>query len=125
MGFKAVQAATQSESPSTNAPTLLETGRSAYQNQQIDDAITNWQAAAERFDQQGNNLQQALALSYLSTAYQYTGDWPQAETAIAQSLEQLSRWQARASDSHQAEQALIVQGQVSIRKALGSSVRER
>ncbi|MEO0987848.1 MAG: CHAT domain-containing protein [Cyanobacteria bacterium J06639_14] len=109
--FTAVQAATQSQVPNTDAQVLLETGRSAYQNQQIDDAITDWQAAAQRLEQQGDRLHQALAFSYLSMAYQYRGDWPQAETAITQSREQLDQWQASDAPKDSGP-ALIIQGQV-------------
>ena len=58
------------------AQSLLEQGRSAYQSQQIDEAIALWQSASRQFQQQGDALQQALALSYLSMAYQYQGNWP-------------------------------------------------
>lgn len=91
---------------------LLERGRSAYQTQQIDQAIAAWQAAARQFEQQGDPLQQALALSYLSMAYQYRGDWPQAEATIVHSLEQVSHWQAQEQKSSHTHQALIIQGQV-------------
>ncbi|MBE9068805.1 CHAT domain-containing protein [Leptolyngbya cf. ectocarpi LEGE 11479] len=91
---------------------LIERGRSAYQTQQIDQAIAAWQAAAQQFEQQGDPLQQALALSYLSMAYQYRGDWPQAEATIAHSLEQVSQWQAQAKKSSHTDRALIIQGQV-------------
>ena len=90
----------------------LEQGRRAYQDQRINEAITAWQAAVEQFEQQNDPLQQALALSYLSMAYQYRGNWPEAETAIARSLDQISQWQAGAGSSIDAKQGLIIQGQV-------------
>ena len=90
---------------------LIEQGRSAYQNQQIDEAISHWQNAAQRFDQQGDRIHQALALSYLSLAYQYRGAWPQAEEMIAQSLQQLEAWQA-SPKMNRSNQALTIQGQI-------------
>ena len=91
----------------------LEQGRRAYQDQRIDEAITAWQAAVEQFEQQNDSLQQALALSYLSMAYQYQGNWLEAGTALARSQEQIGYWQAGADSSGlDAEQGLIIQGQV-------------
>lgn len=104
---------TQDELRDQNTRALLETGRSAYQNQQIDNAIAAWQAAAQRFEQQGDHLQQALALSYLSMAYQYQGEWSQAAAEIAQSLVLLDQWRASPDASGKGlERALIIQGQV-------------
>ncbi|MGF1536703.1 MAG: CHAT domain-containing protein, partial [Elainellaceae cyanobacterium] len=97
--------------PPSNAQVLLETGRSAYQNQQTDEAIAAWQAAAQDFEQQGDRLQQALVLSYLSMAYQNQGAWPQAEATIEQSLDQLEQWQS-SSDFSSSARSLTIQGQV-------------
>ncbi|MEM8805149.1 MAG: CHAT domain-containing protein [Cyanobacteria bacterium P01_G01_bin.38] len=110
LGLLNVQAATPNEISSTQS--LLERGRSAYQAQQIDQAIAAWQSAAQQFQQQGALLQEALALSYLSMAYQHRGDWPQAEAAIAHSLEQTTRWQASGENGVAPNRALIIQGQV-------------
>ncbi|MGB3671876.1 MAG: CHAT domain-containing protein [Phormidesmis sp.] len=88
----------------------IDRGRSAYQNQQIDEAINLWQQAAQQFEQQGDRLHQALTLSYLSLAYQYQGAWPQAEAAIAQSFQQLDQWQTGAT-THSNE-TRIIQGQL-------------
>ena len=93
------------------AQSLLEQGRSAYQARQIDQAIAAWRSAAEQFEQQGDALQQALALSYLSMAYQQQGNWSQAEAAITHSLDRISYWQ-NSSDHISSNQALIIQGQV-------------
>lgn len=50
------------------------------------EAIAVWQATVADFEQRGNDVSQAGALSYLSLAYQSLGQWEQAEQAIETSL---------------------------------------
>ena len=111
----AASQAAQAIPRSPSAAASLEQGRSAYQSQQIDEAIRQWQRAAQGFEQQGDRLQQALALSYLSLAYQYQGAWPQAEEMIAQGFQQLEQWQS-SPDSRSgwdsSDQRLTIQGQL-------------
>ena len=95
---------------SSNSQALLEAGRSAYQAQQVDEAIAAWQAATRGFGQQGDDLRQALAFSYLSMAYQHQGNLSQAEAMLTRSLAQLERW--RVSGVSHSAAALIIQGQV-------------
>ncbi|WP_013323603.1 CHAT domain-containing protein [Gloeothece verrucosa] len=68
---------------------LLEEGRQFYRDGQFNQAIEIWKQAAETYQQQGDPLRQALSLNYLSLAYQATGQWNNAQTAINQSLELL------------------------------------
>lgn len=113
IALDAVPAASVGEPHLASVQTLLNEGRRAYQNQQMDEAIAAWQAAARSLEQQGDRLQQALALSYLSMAYQHQGEWTQATAAIAQSLEQLDQWQTHADASSPASAAAwTIQGQV-------------
>ncbi len=115
VGLGKVQSATPAEQgltePGKQALDQLDAGRAAYQSQRIGEAIGAWQSAAQSFEVQGDRLHQALALSYLSLAHQYSGEWPQATAAIAQSIEQLKQWRASggSQDSHQ---TLVIQGQV-------------
>lgn len=71
---------------STNANQLLQQGREQYQQGTFTQAIALWQQAATAYQTQGDLANQALALSYLSLAYQQLGEWPQAKTAIETSL---------------------------------------
>lgn len=71
------------------APDLVQQGKTAYQQGQLNQAITLWQQAAAAFAAQGDRLHQAMTLSYLAQAHQQSGDWDDARTAIAQSLELL------------------------------------
>jgi CHAT domain-containing protein/tetratricopeptide (TPR) repeat protein len=76
--------------PTATVPTsALEQGRTAYQAGRLTEAVAFWQQAAQAYGQQGDWLNQALSLSYLSLAYQDLGAWEDAEVAIAHSLELL------------------------------------
>jgi CHAT domain-containing protein/predicted negative regulator of RcsB-dependent stress response len=78
---------TPSEPKVTNpALILLEEGRKLYDGGRFYEAIALWEQAVKNFEAQGDRLQVALALSYLSNAYQELGKWDEAKSAIAQSL---------------------------------------
>ena len=68
---------------------LFEQGLSHYQSGRFSEAVAIWRQAAQKAEGQGDGLNQALSLSYLSLAYQKLGEWRQAEWAIARSLEWL------------------------------------
>ncbi|HBB33691.1 MAG TPA: hypothetical protein DDZ80_19480 [Cyanobacteria bacterium UBA8803] len=69
-----------------NAQQLLQQGIELYEVERFSDAAQIWQTAVGAFASQGDTLNQALALSNLSLAYQHLGQWQQAEAAITQSL---------------------------------------
>jgi CHAT domain-containing protein/tetratricopeptide (TPR) repeat protein len=73
----------------TSTASLLERGHTLYEAGQFSEAVMTWQQAVEDFQGHGNQLNQALSLSYLSLAHQKLGEWQQAEEAIARSLELL------------------------------------
>ena len=101
----------QTQDISSTSP--LEQGRRHYQSGQFSDAINRWQQAAQTYETQGNQPNQALSLSYLASAYKELGHWQAAETAIAQSLELL---QAASSSSNALifAQALNTQGSLQL-----------
>ncbi len=70
---------------------LLEQGVTLDENGQFAEAIKIWQQAEQNYQQQGDYLNQALSLSYLSLAYQELGQWVQAQKAIASSLDLLKK----------------------------------
>jgi CHAT domain-containing protein len=78
-------------SASLAAPDLVQQGKTAYQQGQLNQAMTLWQQAAAAFAAQGDRLHQAMTLSYLAQAHQQAGAWDKARTAIAQSLELLQQ----------------------------------
>jgi CHAT domain-containing protein len=96
---------------------LLEEGRTLYQTGRISQASQVWEKAAQEYQKQGEIVNQALSLNYLSLAYQDLGQWPQAEKAIASSLELLQ--QADSNSPLILAQALNTQG--SLQLALGQT----
>ncbi len=69
-----------------NPQNLLDQGRQQYQAGRFVEAKTAWQAAAQQYQRQGDRLNQALSLSYLSLAYQDLAEWDAAQDTIDQSL---------------------------------------
>ncbi|HEY9302358.1 MAG TPA: tetratricopeptide repeat protein, partial [Phormidium sp.] len=65
---------------------LVQQALAFYQNGQFAQAIALWQQAATIYQNQKDNLNQALILSYLSLAHQQLGEWSEATSTIAQSL---------------------------------------
>jgi CHAT domain-containing protein len=70
----------------TNINQLVQQALTFYQNGQFAQAIALWQQAATIYQNQGENLDRALILSYLSLAYQQLGEWSAATSAIQESL---------------------------------------
>ncbi|MGB6015956.1 MAG: hypothetical protein WBG32_14590, partial [Nodosilinea sp.] len=70
------------------ADQLLDRGRQAYATQRFSEAVTAWNEASTLLAHQP--LQQALALSYLTAAYQQLSQWEASDRAITQSLALLS-----------------------------------
>ena len=68
---------------------LVQQGKSFYDAGQFAQAVKVLQQATSVFKANGNELEQAMALSNLSLAYQQLGQWTQAESAIASSLDLL------------------------------------
>ncbi|MEH1840726.1 MAG: CHAT domain-containing protein [Nostoc sp.] len=69
-----------------DAQNLLEQGSKFYEAERFAEAATSWQQAISALQGNGDELKQAIALGNLSLAYQQLGQWSEAETAIAQSL---------------------------------------
>jgi len=65
---------------------LVQQGKSFYDAGQFAQAVKVLQQATSVFKANGNELEQAMALSNLSLAYQQLGQWTQAESAIASSV---------------------------------------
>ena len=66
---------------------LLQLGITHYTNEQFTEAIQAWNVAAQDFEQQGDRLGHALALSNISSAYQQLGKLSEAEPTITTSLQ--------------------------------------
>lgn len=79
-----------------NIAQLVQQGLTFYQAGQFTFAIARWQQAATLYQDRGDNLNQALMLSYLSLAHQQLGEWSEATRAIAQSLNLIQNSELRA-----------------------------
>ena len=98
----------------TDASRLVQQGRELYQAGRFSEAATAWRQAAEAYQAQGNSLNQAMVLNYLSLAEQQLGQWTQAEEAIATSLELLQTAQDRPEGVSILAQALNAQGSLQL-----------
>ena len=86
---KTSQTPSEALTQTSNAQLLLQQGIELYDAERFFEAIGIWQQAASAFANQGDSVNQALVLRYLSLAYQQLGQWSEAEEAIAQSLKLL------------------------------------
>lgn len=74
-----------------DASILLDRGRTLYKAERFSQAAGVWEQVALGFARQGDEINQAWSLSYLSLAYQNLGEWEKAKTAITSSLNLLQR----------------------------------
>jgi CHAT domain-containing protein len=96
----------------------LEQGKNRFEAGQFAEAVNIWQKAAIDFQIQGDKINQALSLSYLSLAYQNMGDWKKAETAITNSLKLL---QTSPSSANSAILAVVLNTQGSLEISTGKA----
>jgi CHAT domain-containing protein len=100
-----------------NAPQLVQRGRELYEAERFSDAATVLQQAAQDYQTQGDELNQAMVLSNLSLTYQQLGQWPQATQAITESLKLLQAGQdedVSAERSQILAQTLDIQGRLQL-----------
>ncbi|MEA5581877.1 CHAT domain-containing protein [Nodularia harveyana UHCC-0300] len=71
----------------SNSQTKIAEGQILYDGGRFADAVAVLQEAVAEYQQQGNTLKQAVALSNLSLTYQQLGDWEKAQLAITTSLD--------------------------------------
>lgn len=68
------------------ASPLLEQGKIFFAAGQLAKAANLWEQAAQRYESQGNRVEQARSLGLLSLAYFNLGEWKKAQQAVTQSL---------------------------------------
>ncbi|MCT7985241.1 CHAT domain-containing protein [Laspinema sp. A4] len=105
-----------------DALSLLEQGLTFFQAEQFSQAVRVWQAVATAFKGAGEPFHEALALNYLSLAYQQLGQWQPATEAVSSCLSLLQLSQGKRLDSQRLPilaQALNTQGHLYY--ALGQS----
>ncbi|HAZ46551.1 MAG TPA: hypothetical protein DCZ55_19385, partial [Cyanobacteria bacterium UBA11371] len=102
---------------STDARSLLQQGRAGADAGRFSEAARLWQQAASEYRQQGNKLQEAMSLSYLSFAYLQLGQLSQAIEAMQQSKTLLQQASNQPGSTVILAQALNTEG--SIQLAMG------
>ncbi|AFY34689.1 CHAT domain-containing protein [Calothrix sp. PCC 7507] len=112
------KASLQNLSPSTSLSSAqstnwLEQGRNLYRSGSFTEAVTAWQTAVQYYRQQGDRLNEALSLSYLSLAQQELNQWQAAQQSIEQSLKLLQTAKP-AADSILWAQALNTQANLQL-----------
>ncbi|GAA6623689.1 CHAT domain-containing protein [Scytonema sp. NUACC26] len=81
----------QAQTP-TNTDQLVKQGKTLYQAGQFSQAAQSLKQAVEIYAFQGDILNQALSLNYLSLAMQKLGQWQQAKESITTSINLLSHF---------------------------------
>lgn len=97
---------------------LMEQGKSLYQAGQFADAASNLKQVARAYELQGDLINQALALNYISLTKQKLGDWNGANEAVTSSLNILKKLNLNSHDSKHVL-ALTFNTQGSLLLALG------
>ncbi|WP_157373929.1 CHAT domain-containing protein [Nostoc sp. PCC 7107] len=95
-----------------NTSVLIKQANQLYQSGKFAAAVQVWQQAAIAFAAQKNHLNQAMALSNLSLTQQQLGEWDDAKTAIAQSLQLLKTLETTTAQQRIYAQTLDIQGQL-------------
>lgn len=114
--FAYMSATTPTVQTLPDAQRLVEQGRNSYEAERFAEAVTIWQQAMTEFKASRNELKQAMTLSNLSLAYQQLGQWTEAESTIAQSLNLLKTSpKINAKERSQVlAQALDIQGRLQL-----------
>jgi len=102
-------------------PDWIQQGKALYDAGQFAEAAKVLQQAAEAAEAQKDSLKQAIALSDLSLAYQQLGQWPQATTAIADSLKLMQVKHSGSSKERLKILAQALNNQGGLQLALGQS----
>lgn len=99
---------------------LMQQGKILYQAGQFADAASNLKQVARAYELQGDLVNQALVLNYLSLAQQKLGDWNGANEAVTTSLSILNKLNLSSNDSKHVL-ALTFNTQGSLQLALGQT----
>ncbi|HEY9701935.1 MAG TPA: CHAT domain-containing protein, partial [Allocoleopsis sp.] len=95
-----------------NPHQLVIEGQKYYQQQKYKEAAELLQQAVKNYQQQGDNINAAMASSNLSLVYQQQGKWQEAKNTIEQSLNLLEK-QPKTPESLKVEaQSLDIQGHI-------------
>lgn len=98
------------------ASNLLQKGRENYKAGKFRAAVDFLKQAAAAYQVEGASLNQAQALNHLSLAYQQLGEWMQAQTALAESINILQKLKLDARGMAILAQALNTRGSLELAK---------
>ena len=93
-----------------NFTQLINQAKQLYQDEQYVKASGVWQQAVDVFQEEGNTLNQAMALSNLALTQQKLGDLPAAEKSIADSLQLLQNQSVSTTQQRLLANTLDIQG---------------
>lgn len=107
-----IRARNQSESTlaQISGQPLAQQGRALYETGRFAEAVGVLQQAVTTYQQQGDTLSEAIALTNLALTYQQLGNWTQANEAVQSSLALLTSASPSANRSLGIAQALDTQG---------------
>ncbi|MFB2895860.1 CHAT domain-containing protein [Aerosakkonemataceae cyanobacterium BLCC-F50] len=112
-------------SPMISPSTQVQQAEEYYQAGQLSEAIALWQQAANRYETNGDRLNQALVLSYLATAFADLGQETQANRAIATSLALIQNSKLETQNSKLLlAQVLTVQGKLQLAQGQATAALE-
>ena len=120
---RSLDATSQSLQPSATAPTaqIVQQAEDHYQAGQLVEAIALWQQAADRYEKDGDRLNQALVFSFLATAFADLGQWTQANNAIDQAISRLNAQTPTSNETSQVlAQVLTTQGKLQLAQGKAS-----
>ncbi|MEM7762036.1 MAG: CHAT domain-containing protein [Cyanobacteria bacterium P01_A01_bin.40] len=93
---------------------LIDRGQANYQAGRYTAAVNAWQQAEQMYQRQGDRLNRASSLNYLSMAHQELGQWQQAQQKITQSLKLLQQTTLQEQNLALLAQALNTQGSLQL-----------
>ncbi|MDX2228175.1 MAG: CHAT domain-containing protein [Leptolyngbyaceae cyanobacterium bins.349] len=102
---------------------LLRTGKTDYNNGQWLQAIAAWQQAEQQFTAQQDDLNRAVVLGNLALAYQQLARWPEANQAIATSLDLFARLPAAQTERSRLAEAWNIRGSVQLAQGQAEQAR--
>ncbi len=103
----------------SDASKLVQQAKTLYEARRFEEAAQLWQQAANVFATQGDKLNQAMALSNLSSTFQQLGQWDKANQTITESLNLLQTQESTPEQLRILAQTKDIQGQ--LQRSLGQS----
>ncbi|HEY9707312.1 MAG TPA: hypothetical protein V6D48_03820, partial [Oculatellaceae cyanobacterium] len=91
---------------------LIKQAKTLYEARQFEESAQSWQQAADAFATQGDKLNQAMALSNLSSTFQQLGQWDKANQSIIASLNLLQTQESTPEQLRILAQTKDIRGQL-------------